>query len=112
VVRGTASPRPAPPERDRHVATPLDGAARQLTLYREVAPASRGHLVPLNRVGPGYGLVNLNGGAIAVGHPLGCSGARIVTTLLYEMRGRGCARGAATMCTGVGLGIGSLREAP
>ena len=57
-------------------------------------------------------LVNVNGGAIAIGHPLGCSGARIVTTLLHEMRRRGAARGAATMCIGVGQGIASLWEAP
>jgi len=56
-------------------------------------------------------LVNVNGGAIAIGHPLGCSGARIVTTLLHEMRRRGAARGAASMCIGVGQGIASLWEA-
>ncbi len=56
-------------------------------------------------------LVNVNGGAIAIGHPLGCSGARIVTTLLHEMRRRGTVRGAATMCIGVGQGIASLWEA-
>jgi acetyl-CoA acyltransferase len=57
-------------------------------------------------------LVNVNGGAIAIGHPLGCSGARIITTLLHEMRRRQAARGAATMCIGVGQGIASLWEAP
>ena len=56
------------------------------------------------------GLVNVNGGAIAIGHPLGCSGARIVTTLLHEMRQRSVSRGAATMCIGVGQGIASLWE--
>jgi len=56
--------------------------------------------------------VNVNGGAIAIGHPLGCSGARIVTTLLHEMRRRGAARGAATMCIGVGQGIATLWAAP
>jgi acetyl-CoA acyltransferase len=56
--------------------------------------------------------VNVNGGAIAIGHPLGCSGARIVTTLLHEMRRRGATRGAATMCIGVGQGIATLWEAP
>ena len=59
--------------------------------------------------------VNVNGGAIAIGHPLGCSGARIVTTLLHEMRrhsatkGR-AAKGAASMCIGVGQGIATLWE--
>jgi acetyl-CoA acyltransferase len=57
-------------------------------------------------------LVNVNGGAIAIGHPLGCSGARITTALLHEMRRRGSARAAATMCIGVGQGIASLWEAP
>jgi acetyl-CoA acyltransferase len=56
--------------------------------------------------------VNVNGGAIAIGHPLGCSGARIVTTLLHEMRRRNAAKGAATMCIGVGQGIATLWEAP
>jgi acetyl-CoA acyltransferase len=56
--------------------------------------------------------VNVNGGAIAIGHPLGCSGARIVTTLLHEMRRRGAVRAAATMCIGVGQGIATLWEAP
>ncbi len=56
-------------------------------------------------------LVNVNGGAIAIGHPLGCSGARITTTLLHELRRRGAARAAATMCIGVGQGIATLWEA-
>jgi acetyl-CoA acyltransferase len=55
--------------------------------------------------------VNVNGGAIAIGHPLGCSGARLVTTLLHEMRRRGASRGAASMCIGVGQGIATLWEA-
>jgi len=56
-------------------------------------------------------LVNVNGGAIAIGHPLGCSGARITVTLLHELRRRGVARAAATMCIGVGQGIATLWEA-
>jgi acetyl-CoA acyltransferase len=56
-------------------------------------------------------LVNVNGGAIAIGHPLGCSGARITTTLLHELRRRGARRAAATMCIGVGQGIATLWEA-
>jgi acetyl-CoA acyltransferase len=55
--------------------------------------------------------VNVNGGAIAIGHPLGCSGARITTTLLHEFRRRGATRAAATMCIGVGQGIATLWEA-
>ncbi len=56
------------------------------------------------------GLVNVNGGAIALGHPLGCSGARILTTLIYELRRRGGGYGLATMCIGVGQGIATVVE--
>jgi acetyl-CoA acetyltransferase family protein len=55
--------------------------------------------------------VNVNGGAIALGHPLGCSGARLAATLLYEMRRRGVRYGAAAMCIGVGQGIATIFEA-
>jgi acetyl-CoA C-acetyltransferase len=49
--------------------------------------------------------LNVNGGAIALGHPIGCTGARIVTTLVHEMKRRGGARGLATLCVSGGLGI-------
>ncbi|MET8768657.1 thiolase family protein [Streptomyces sp. NPDC004658] len=55
-------------------------------------------------------LVNPTGGAIALGHPLGCSGARILTTLLHRMRRTGARRGLATMCVGVGQGSAVLVE--
>jgi 3-oxoadipyl-CoA thiolase len=55
--------------------------------------------------------VNVNGGAIAIGHPLGASGARLVLTLLHEMRRRGARHGLATLCIGVGQGIASVWEA-
>jgi 3-oxoadipyl-CoA thiolase len=55
--------------------------------------------------------VNVNGGAIAIGHPLGASGARLVAALLHEMRRRGSRYGLATMCIGVGQGIASVWEA-
>ncbi|BDG36391.1 thiolase family protein [Saccharococcus caldoxylosilyticus] len=54
--------------------------------------------------------VNVNGGAIALGHPLGASGARILTTLIYEMKKRGVKYGLATMCIGVGQGIATIVE--
>jgi 3-oxoadipyl-CoA thiolase len=54
--------------------------------------------------------LNVNGGAIALGHPLGCSGARIMTTLAHEMRRRGSRYGLATMCIGVGQGIATVVE--
>jgi len=55
--------------------------------------------------------VNVNGGAIALGHPLGCSGARILTTLVHELRRRGGGYGLAAMCIGVGQGIALVVEA-
>jgi acetyl-CoA C-acetyltransferase len=55
-------------------------------------------------------IVNPNGGAIALGHPLGCSGARILTTLLHEMKRRHIRYGLATMCIGVGQGIATVVE--
>jgi acetyl-CoA acetyltransferase family protein len=54
--------------------------------------------------------VNVNGGAIALGHPVGCSGARIVTTLVHEMKRRRARHGLATMCVGVGQGIATVLE--
>ena len=49
--------------------------------------------------------VNVNGGAIALGHPIGASGARVLTTLLYEMQKRDAKKGLATLCIGGGMGI-------
>jgi acetyl-CoA acyltransferase len=54
--------------------------------------------------------VNLNGGAIALGHPLGCSGARIIATLLHLMKAKGKATGVATMCIGFGQGVATVFE--
>lgn len=54
--------------------------------------------------------VNVNGGAIAMGHPLGCSGARIATTLIHEMIRRDANRGLATLCVGVGQGLATVFE--
>lgn len=54
--------------------------------------------------------INVNGGAIALGHPLGCSGARILTTLVNELERRGLKRGLASMCVGFGPGIATIVE--
>lgn len=56
--------------------------------------------------------VNVNGGAIALGHPLGCSGARIVGTLIHEMKKRDLKLGVATMCIGLGQGVATVLERP
>ena len=54
--------------------------------------------------------LNVNGGAIAIGHPLGCSGARLATTLIHEMRRSGTERGVASLCVGVGQGLATVFE--
>ncbi len=54
--------------------------------------------------------VNVNGGAIAIGHPIGCSGARLSATLLHAMKARGAKRGIASLCIGVGQGIATMFE--
>ncbi|HEV2877976.1 MAG TPA: thiolase family protein [Candidatus Eremiobacteraceae bacterium] len=73
-------------------------AAQSIACVRELE-------IPIERV-------NVNGGAIAIGHPLGCSGARIMVTLLHAMEARGARRGLATMCIGVGQGISTIVERP
>ena len=54
--------------------------------------------------------VNVNGGAIALGHPLGCTGARLVTTLVHEMGKTKARYGLATLCVGVGQGVATVLE--
>jgi acetyl-CoA C-acetyltransferase len=56
--------------------------------------------------------VNVNGGAIALGHPIGASGARILVTLLHEMKRRKAKKGLATLCIGGGMGIAMCIERP
>jgi 3-oxoadipyl-CoA thiolase len=73
-------------------------ASQSLACVRELE-------IPMERV-------NVNGGAIALGHPLGCSGARIMVTLLHAMGARGANHGLATMCIGVGQGIATIVERP
>ncbi|MGM0805855.1 MAG: thiolase family protein [Bacillota bacterium] len=68
-------------------------------------------LACMRELGLDSGKVNVNGGAIAFGHPLGASGARILTTLIHEMKKQGSRYGLATMCIGVGQGIASVVEA-
>jgi acetyl-CoA acetyltransferase family protein len=72
-------------------------------------------LAVMHELGISHEITNVNGGAIALGHPLGCSGARILTTLLYEMQRRAAKTGktlmgAATLCVGVGQGEATIVE--
>lgn len=68
-------------------------------------------LAVIEDLGLDPGIVNVNGGAIALGHPIGCSGARILTTLLYEMRKREVRYGLATICIAGGQGMATIVEA-
>ncbi|MFN7312374.1 MAG: 3-oxoadipyl-CoA thiolase [Bacteroidota bacterium] len=67
-------------------------------------------LACMHDLGVNPDIVNVNGGAIALGHPLGCSGARISTTLIHEMHKRNVRYGVATMCIGVGQGVAVVYE--
>lgn len=69
-------------------------------------------LAVIRELGVARERVNVNGGAVALGHPLGCSGARILTTLLHEMPRRGAGLGLATLCVGVGQGTSLLVGRP
>jgi acetyl-CoA acyltransferase len=64
----------------------------------------------VQKVGLDPAKVNVNGGAIALGHPLGCTGAKLTTTLLYELKRRGARKGVVAMCIGGGMGAAGLFE--
>jgi len=67
-------------------------------------------LYVIRELGLSLDIVNVNGGAIAVGHPLGCTGAKLTTTLLYEMKRRNVRYGLVTMCIGGGMGAAGVFE--
>jgi acetyl-CoA acyltransferase len=67
-------------------------------------------LAVIRKLGLNEGIINVNGGAIALGHPLGCTGARITATMLHEMRRRGVRYGLITMCVGGGMGAAGVIE--
>jgi len=84
--------------------------ADQLELV-ELNEAFAAQAIPcMTELGLDPAIVNVNGGAIALGHPLGCSGARLMTTLVHELGRRGARYGLATMCIGVGQGISTIVE--
>lgn len=85
-------------------------SADQLELIELNEAFAAQSLAVIRTLGLDEARVNVNGGAIALGHPLGCSGARILTTLIYALRARGGGRGLATLCVGVGQGVATLIE--
>jgi acetyl-CoA C-acetyltransferase len=80
-------------------------SARDVDLY-ELNEAFAVQSVALTKeLGLDPARVNVNGGAVALGHPIGASGARVLTTLLYAMKDRGARRGIAALCLGGGNGV-------
>ena len=78
----------------------------------EANEAFAAQAISVNReLGWDLGKVNVNGGAISIGHPIGASGARILTTLLFELKRRGGGKGLATLCIGGGMGVALALEA-
>jgi len=67
-------------------------------------------LAVIREVGLSEDIVNVNGGAIALGHPLGCTGAKLTATLMHEMKRRGVQYGICTMCIGGGMGAAAVIE--
>jgi 3-oxoadipyl-CoA thiolase len=101
---------PVPAVRKLLERTGVDAAELDLVELNE-AFASQS-LAVVRDLGIDEARVNVNGGAIAIGHPLGMSGARLVVSLLHELRRRGGRYGLATMCVGVGQGQAALFERP
>jgi 3-oxoadipyl-CoA thiolase len=99
---------PVPATRKALVKADLDMADLDLIELNEAFAAQS--LACIRELGLDLDRVNVNGGAIALGHPLGCSGARILTSLVHEMTRREVRYGLATMCIGVGQGIATIVE--
>src|SRR2546429_205892 len=93
-----ARPRPRRRGGSRGRYSPSAGPAASVTVMRELG-------IP-------YEKFNVNGGAVALGHPIGCSGARVLTTLAYAMKDRGAKRGLATLCLGGGNAVSMIIERP
>jgi acetyl-CoA acyltransferase len=67
-------------------------------------------LAVIRKLGLNEEIVNVNGGAIALGHPLGCTGAKLTATIFHEMKRRGVRYGLVTMCVGGGMGAAAVFE--
>jgi acetyl-CoA acetyltransferase family protein len=84
--------------------------AKDIDLFELNEAFAAQSLACIQELGIDPAIVNVNGGAIAMGHPLGCSGARIAVTLLHELNRQNKKRGVATLCVGVGQGLATLIE--
>ena len=101
---------PVPATRRALARAGLDPADIDLVELNEAFAAQV--LASVRELGFDHERLNVNGGAIAIGHPLGCSGARLIGTLAHELRRRGGRYGVATMCIGVGMGMAAVIENP
>jgi acetyl-CoA C-acetyltransferase len=94
-----------PVEAVRRLATKIDWRLDDVDLFEINEAFSVQLLAVMQQLGIDPGKVNVNGGAVALGHPIGASGARILTTLLYALEQRGLSRGIASLCLGGGNGV-------
>ena len=85
-------------------------AAGEVTLFELNEAFAAQSVAVMRELGIDSSRVNVNGGAIALGHPIGASGARILTTLIYALRERGGGLGVAGLCIGGGMGIAMVIE--
>jgi acetyl-CoA C-acetyltransferase len=94
-----------PVEAVRRVAKKVGWRIEDVDLFELNEAFSVQAVAVLKELGIDPGKVNVNGGAVALGHPIGASGARILTTLLYALKQRNLRRGIATLCLGGGNGV-------
>jgi acetyl-CoA C-acetyltransferase len=101
-----------PVEAVRKLAAKIDWRLEDVDLFEINEAFSVQMVAVIDRLGIDRAKVNVNGGAVALGHPIGASGARILTTLLYALRQRGLKRGIAALCLGGGNGVALAVERP
>src|SRR5207249_10344139 len=101
---------PSPGVRKHWKKTGLSVDGIGLFEHNEAYAAAR--LAVMRELGIPHEKFNVSGGAVAIGHPIGCSGARVLTTLVYAMKDRGAKRGLATLCLGGGNAVSMIVERP
>lgn len=83
-----------------------------IDLFEHNEAFSTASIATMHALGVPEARFNVNGGAVAIGHPIGCSGARVLTTLIHAMHGKGASHGLATLCLGGGNAVAMLVERP
>jgi len=100
----------APVEAVRQIWAKTGWSASDVDLYELNEAFSVQSVALVQELGLDASRVNVNGGAVALGHPIGCSGARVLTTLIYEMQRRNAKRGIASLCLGGGNAVAMAVE--